>query len=123
MRKILEKALLEQLSQKYPTVFSEEIGEMRGFEHMIKLKPGTMPVQTAMRRVPYAKEKAYRRRTDELLRIGELWRKFPGGKSEWNSPMHCISKPDGKSVQSDGGLLTDDQPLHHPNSTPIAVAC
>ena len=121
-----ETALLKTLKAKYPEVFSEGIGEMRGYEHEIRLKPGTMPIQMGMRRIPHSKEEPTIKELERDIGMGVM-EKVPGRKSEWNSPLHAVMKPEatggGVRVTADfsGTINPFIIPTLHPVPLPAEI--
>lgn len=84
---------LEQLSQKYPRIFSEGVGRLEG-EYHIRLDSQIDPVQHAPRKVPVALREQLRKTLEELVQQDIL---APVTQpTEWISSMVIVPKKDGK---------------------------
>lgn len=84
---------LQDMLQKYSSVFKAEIGEMKHFEARIELKPDSSPKFHKTRSVPYALTDGVKQELDRLEKIGVL-QKIE--KSDWASPIVVVPKADGK---------------------------
>ena len=83
----------EQLIQKYPSVFANEVGLLEG-EYHIRLDPQADPIQHAPRRVPVARREGLRETLDDLVKrevLAPVTRPTP-----WVSSMVAVDKPDGR---------------------------
>ncbi|MCP3668385.1 MAG: RNA-directed DNA polymerase, partial [Gammaproteobacteria bacterium] len=84
--------LLNQLKKEFPSVFTNDVGTTPHYTHSIKLKPGTIPKRVKPRQVPLKKQEAVKIDLDENLKMGIIEKVE---KSEWNSPIVAVNKPDG----------------------------
>ncbi|MCP3663284.1 MAG: DDE-type integrase/transposase/recombinase, partial [Gammaproteobacteria bacterium] len=83
-----------KLKAAFPAVFSPAMGKMRNFEHRIQLKPNSVPVHARKRPVPFSKKQAMKEEIQKGLDEGTM-ELVPGSRTEWNSPVHGVNKPDG----------------------------
>lgn len=83
----------EQLMRKYPRVFGDGIGRLKG-EYHIRLDPQSVPVQHAPRKVPVALRDRLKETLDQLSEQGIV---APVTEpTSWVSSMVVVPKSDGK---------------------------
>lgn len=83
---------LNRIKSKFPMLFRDEPGKLKGYRHRIRLKPDSTPVAQKLRRVPFAIREAVNK---ELLRLEKhgLIERIDG--SEWVQNMVPVVKSNG----------------------------
>ena len=78
--------------ERYPDVFREELGTVRGINAKLPLKPDAVPKFCKPRPVPFALRPAVERELERMEKEGILEIvEF----SEWATPLVCVPKADG----------------------------
>ena len=83
---------LAAILDKYPAVFKDELGGLRGAQAKIHVLPGVQPNFRKPHTVPYALKPAVERELIRLQREGII---EPVKFSEWAAPIVAVVKPDG----------------------------
>ncbi|MCP4344094.1 MAG: hypothetical protein GY795_01035, partial [Desulfobacterales bacterium] len=107
--------LLNVLKKEYPDIFSKSVGKTPTFEHKILLKPGAEPRRVKMRPIPLKKQDLVTAEIEKSIREGIF---SPCPKSDWNSPLHVVNKPDG-SVRLTGDFSQTINPNIIPSLHPL----
>ena len=81
----------KQILEKYPLLFSESLGTLKGFAAKIYVPSDAKPQYYKPRPVPYSIKDQLRRELDRLVQEGTL---EPVEFSEWAAPMVPIVKED-----------------------------
>ena len=84
---------LAAILDKYPVVFKDELGGLRGAQAKIHVLPGVQPNFRKPHTVPYALKPAVERELIRLQREGII---EPVKFSEWAAPIVAVVKPDGQ---------------------------
>ncbi|XP_045455951.1 uncharacterized protein K02A2.6-like [Melitaea cinxia] len=93
---ITEKEFTEKLKkiiQEYKELFSEEIGEIKDYQAVFKLKEGAVPVFLKPRPVPFALKNQVEAEIDRLEKEGILEKVT---YSQWGTPIVPVLKQNGK---------------------------
>ena len=80
------------LIENYPKLFSDNLGEMKGYQAKIHVKPGSIQKFSKAINVPFALQEAVSNQLDRLEKEGII-RSIT--YSEWASPIAVVPKPDG----------------------------
>ncbi len=80
---------LENLISKFPKLFTEGVGIYSGEEHVIHLKPDTIPCHSRMREAPQAYAQLADNEIESMLKDGLCERVKT---SNWVSPAHYVKK-------------------------------
>lgn len=80
-------------AEEFPRVFRKQLGEVEGFQHVIRLKADAEAVQARARPIPLAIRDEVKAALDKLLDEGII---EPVESSEWLSAIHPVRKPNGK---------------------------
>ena len=83
---------VQNLIGKYPKIFEDRVGRMKGYQAKINLKKGAVPKYCKARSVPFAVQEAVTNELDRLEKEGVI-ESIP--YSEWASPIVVVPKPDG----------------------------
>ena len=83
---------VQNLIGKYPKIFEDRVGRMKGYQAKINLKKGAVPKYCKARSVPFAVQEAVTNELDRLEKEGVI-ESIP--YSEWASPIAVVPKPDG----------------------------
>ena len=111
------KEKVQQLLEKYSTVFDSQMGTMKGFEAKLQVKEGVKPHFMRAWMVPFALKAAVEK---ELLRLENLGI-LKVSSSEWATPIVAVPKKEG-NIRICGdykhtinpALNIDVHPLPHP---------
>ena len=104
------------IGKKFKEVFSDKLGELKGFVHRVRLKEVIKPVQHRVRRLPVGIRETVRRELEELQIKGVI---EPVEASEFVSRMVVAAKKDGRARicvdlrQVNGNIVVDAFPLSH----------
>ena len=111
-----EQQKLSEFINKFPDVFSPELGKCRKLKVKIHLKDGSKPVFSMPRRCPFAMRRAVQNELERLVKMNVL---ESVDYSEWAVPIVVVSKPNG-SVRICGDFKVLNQQLQvdqHPIPT------
>lgn len=84
---------LKQLLDRFQDVFSDVAGKLTGPPVKLHLKPGTTPVFTRAREIPYALRDAYAKEIESKITAG-FYKKVE--YSEWASTTHVVTRKNGR---------------------------
>lgn len=84
---------IEQLKQKYSTVFEKSMGKIEGVQARVRLQPDAEPVFVKARKLPFALRDAVEEELDELERNGII-RKVDSAR--WATPIVPVRKQGNK---------------------------
>jgi len=84
--------LLNKLVTNYPKLFSEEIGKVPNYQHVIQLREDARPIQCKLRHPPVHFKEGAKDSINSLLKMG-IVEKID--KSEWVHAAHFVRKGDG----------------------------
>ena len=109
---------LDQLIAKFPEVFKEGLGTVKGCQVKLSVKEGAKPKFFKPRSVPFALKEAIEKDLDRLEQLGVVTKV---NYSEWAAPIVVVPKPDG-SVRICGDYKVTINPVlevdHYPLPTP-----
>ena len=88
--------------ERNAVVFSQELGELKGFKASIHVYPQAQPRFCKPRPVPYAMQSKVDEELDHLVGDGIL---EPVQYSEWAAPVVAVWKPDRKSIRLCGDFM------------------
>lgn len=110
-----DDSMMKTLTQKFPELFSDSLGEFKGFKARINLRDDTVPTYHKYRTVPFAMRSKVEDEIAELLREKII---SPVEHSEWATPVVPVIKPSGKirlcgdfKVTLNPHLATDTYPM------------
>ena len=83
---------LNDLQIKYPSVFKDVLGTLKGMKAKVNLKEGAIPVFCQSRSVPFAMKAKVEEEIERLENQGII---TPTNWSEWATPVVAIPKADG----------------------------
>ncbi|MCP4341805.1 MAG: hypothetical protein GY799_23720, partial [Desulfobulbaceae bacterium] len=86
---------LDNLTRKFPKLFSEGVGIFNGEKHRIHVKPEAIPCHSRMREAPQAYAQLAKEEIESMLQNGLCERIRT---SNWVSPVHYVKK-DGKCIR------------------------
>ncbi|XP_064653072.1 uncharacterized protein K02A2.6-like [Lineus longissimus] len=109
---------IQKVLDKYPHVFSNEMGTIRGYKADIRLKESCSPVFKKARPVPYALREKVGLELDRLEKAGVLEKCTT---SEWASPIVVVSKSDGQ-IRICGDYKVTINPLIEDNAYPLPTS-
>ena len=114
----MPKAILERLEQRYPTVFSDNLGRCSKMQAHLSLLPESRPVFRPKRPVPYAALQMVDEELDRLQKLGVIQ---PVNYSSWAAPIVVVRKANGSvrlcadfSTGLNDALATHQYPLPLP---------
>ena len=107
---------LTKLLEKYNTVFSEELGTVKGFRAKIHVEPQVSPKFSKARSVPYFYWEKVEQELNHLVQEGILQ---SVEHSEWASPIVAVLKKDWKGVQICGDFKHTINPVSKLDRYPI----
>lgn len=87
-----DKQLLDHIVERFPTVFSGEVGNLVGFSHKIVLKENAFPVSHKARNIPISRREGVMADLDNLEKKGII---EPIECAEWLAPLVVARKSDG----------------------------
>ena len=117
----IHKVQVEQVANpahrkdRYPDVFREELGTLRGVNTKLHLEPDVVPKFCKPRPVPFALRPAVKRELEGMEKEGFL---EPVKFSEWATPLVCVPKPNG-TVRLCGDCKVTGNPALHVDQQPI----
>ena len=82
----------QRLKNKFPEVFSSELGQVKGMKAHLKLKENAQPKFVKARTVPFAMKPLIEKELDSLVEKGVL---TPVTHSEWATPIVAVPKANG----------------------------
>ena len=85
-------SLSKELSDKYPEVFKEELGQCSMKKAEFRIKEGSCPIFCRPRKIPFAVEKAVDTELDRLVQAGVLKKV---DYSHWAAPIVIVHKKNG----------------------------
>ena len=110
-----ETVTLEGVKARYPDVFKDELGTVKGIQAQIKVKPDTNPKFCKARPVPYAIKPKVEKELDRLVETGILTKVET---SDWATPIVPVMKKNGSlricgdfKVTVNQALEVDQYPL------------
>ncbi|XP_052323292.1 uncharacterized protein K02A2.6-like [Oncorhynchus keta] len=106
---------LEHLRNKYNTVFSDQMGTVKGFTAKLVLRDDATPKFCKARSVPYSLRPKVEAEIDRLQDTGILTKV---DRSEWATPIVPIVKKDG-SVRMCGDFKVTVNPMLHVDQYPL----
>lgn len=113
--KISRTLSLKELIEKYKELFDENLGEIKGYEVNLELKPGVSPKFCRSRIVPFALKSRVEGEIDRLEKEGIIEKVE---SSDWATPVVPVVKPDGSiqlcadySVTLNPNLVVPQHPL------------
>ena len=86
----------EEVLEKYPEVFEEGLGTLKGHKAKLHVDPNVQPHFCKARTVPYALRELVDKELDHLVEEGIL---EPVTYAEWAAPIVPVLKPDKKTVR------------------------
>lgn len=107
---------LHELLAKYPEVFQEGLGSLKGYEAKINVDPNATPRFHKARSVPYAMREKVEAELDRLVAEGTL---VPVEYSDWATPIVAVVKSDRKSVRICGDFKVTVNPVSQLHRYPI----
>ena len=107
---------LHELLAKYPEVFQEGLGSLKGYEAKINVDPNATPCFFKARSVPYAMREKVEAELDRLVAEGTL---VPVEYSDWATPIMAVVKSDRKSVRICGDFKVTVNPVSQLYRYPI----
>ena len=107
---------LHELLAKYPEVFQEGLGSLKGYEAKISVDPNATPCFFKARSVPYAMREKVEAELDRLVVEGTL---VPVEYSDWATPIVAVVKSDLKSVRICGDFKVTVNPVSQLHRYPI----
>ena len=113
--KVTSDKCFSLLKEKFPEVFQEGIGVLKGIKAHLFLQDGASPVFCKSRNIPYALQKGVRDELDRLERDGIISRVE---SSLWATPIVPVVKADG-SIRVCGDFKTTVNPQLKPDDYPI----
>ena len=93
---------------RYPEVFQEGLGSLKGYEAKINVDPNATPRFFKARSVPYAMREKVEAELDRLVAEGTL---VPVEYSDWAIPIVAVVKSDRKSVRICGDFKVTVNPV------------
>lgn len=106
---------VEQLCDRYSSVFQSELGMLKGIKAKLHVKKGAVPKFCKPRPVPYALRDMVDKELSKLETEGVI---SPASYSEWAAPIVCIPKKDNSvricgdyKVTINPGLEVEQYPL------------
>lgn len=109
---------IQKVLDKYPDVFSDKMGTIKGYKADIRLKEKTSPVFKKARPVCYAIRDKVGLELDRLVDVDVLEKV---STSEWASPIVVVPKGDG-SIRICGDYKVTINPLIEDNSYPLPTS-
>ena len=109
---------MDQILEKYETIFQEKLGTIKGVSARLELKSDARPKFCKARAVPYALKEAIENDLNRLEGLGIIEKV---NTSDWATPLVPVVKPDG-SVRLCGDYKITVNPVlqvdHYPMPTP-----
>lgn len=108
------QARLNKLCDKFPPLFAETVGKLKGPETDWHLKDTAKPKFAHPRNIPYSLKTRYKQIIDDKLKTN-LYKKV--SHSEWASPTHVVIKGDKVRITGDykstlnPQLIIDEHPI------------
>lgn len=84
---------IEQLKQKYSTVFEKSMGRIEGVQARIRLQPNAEPIFVKARKLPFALREAVEKELDDLERNGIVQKV---DSARWATPIVPVKKQGNK---------------------------
>ena len=109
------KSRINSLADKYSSVFSDELGTLRGIQAKITLKDNSTPKYCKARSVPYALKPRVEMELDRLVQLRLLSKV---DHSDWATPIVPVVKKDG-SVRICGDFKVTLNPLLEVDRYPL----
>ena len=107
---------LQALLARYPAVFQDGLGKLRGYQARILVEPGTVPSFNPARSVLYAlRDKV----NQELQRLQDEGILEPVETAEWAAPIVAVLKRDKSSVRICGDFSVTVNPVSRLDRYPI----
>ena len=78
---------------RFPAVFNKDVGTIKGYKAIIRLRQGTKPIFKKSRSVAYALQPALELELNRMQQEGIL---EPVERSEWATPLVIVPKSNGK---------------------------
>ena len=116
--KVTSDKCFSLLKEKFPEVFQEGIGVLKGIKAHLFLQDGASPVFCKSRNIPYALQKGVRDELDRLERDGIISRVE---SSLWATPIVPVVKADG-SIRVCGDFKTTVNPQLKGTAADLAKA-
>ena len=107
---------LQELLAKYPAVFKEGLGTLKGYEAKIHVEPDAVPKFHRARTVPYALRDKVEKELQRLQDEGIL---EPVEYAEWAAPIVAVLKQDKSSVRICGDFSVTVNPVSKLDKYPI----
>ena len=109
---------INELLNKYPSVFDQKCGTMKGVTVKLSVKDGSNPVFYKPRTVPYALRDGVAAEIDRLLKEGIIEKV---SYSDWATPIVAIQKPN-KTVRICGDYKVTVNPVLNVPEYPLLTA-
>ena len=106
---------LDSLLDQYHSLFTDELGTMKGITAKLSVKPEAKPKFCRARSAPYALKESIEKDLDRLQKLGVLEKV---NYSDWATPIVPVPKPDG-SVRLCGDFKVTVNPVLQVDQHPI----